>query len=147
MQIALLVELDDEALAVSIAANTRMGWAVERTPLTIDPVETDWDEVDSAPTTHRRLRSSTSVSDDSDAPPSRLAPLDVPVIERGSGEFDKFAAEPGTTIHYGCRLCTMLVPTTQETVAWTHVLRAHARACLPADDAIFAVRCPLPVDD
>ena len=147
----MLIELDDETLAVSVAANTRMGWAVERTPLTIDPVEADWDEevvVKPRKSGARMAIDSDDESSDDDVPTppgnaSKLAPFEVAVIERGSDAFDQYVDEPGTLTVYGCRLCTALVPSAAETVAWTHLLRVHGKACMPTDDAIFAVRCPL----
>ena len=65
------------------------------------------------------------------------------VYERGSDELDEYAAEAGTTTLYGCVACTSLVATTAETEVWSHVLSAHSKACLPADDDIWAVRCPI----
>ena len=145
----MLVELDDQALAVSIAADTRMGWAVERMPVTIEPVEADWGEDDIVAPTQRRIRIDYDSDDESRAPPSgksKIVPFDMPVVERGSVEHDSFYDEPGTTTFYGCRLCTSLVPAAAESTAWAHVLRSHGSASLPSDEDIWALRVPTPIE-
>lgn len=136
-----------------------MGWKVRRRPLTAEPVAVDWVRNGAL---HQQMRGARRPrrddddlafgfdSDDSevDGPlKDEDTALEVPVLASGSPYPDDYAEEPGTTTLFGCRLCSSFVPTSEEAAAFMHVLRVHDKACVPASFDIFAVRCPLPIDD
>ena len=134
-----------------------MGWKVQRMPLTVEPVAVDWDRGGALHEQMRGLRRPRRTnhaiafdSDDSeiDEPgEDKDVALELPVLASGSAALDNYAEEPGTMTIFGCRLCASFVPTREEAAAFMHVLNVHDKACVPADNDIFAIRCPLPIAD
>ena len=128
-----------------------MGWRVERMPLVDEPIEADWDRTSALHrqtlrrVARRRRPSDASSAESDDFEQLQRLPgaddwLAPPIIAPSSGEYDAYVDEPGEVTWYGCRECTTLVPTTSETHAWSHVVRAHRKACIPSDPEIWAVR-------
>ena len=150
--------MDDVALAVSVAMSTRLGWSVGRTPLVAEPVQSDWsrsEDMHKAMLEARILQPHHDSGWDSDdfgdggvrlGEAAEDVPLDVAIFAPDADEMGRYAEERGTMTLFGCRLCTSLVPTIDEAEAFMHVVRLHGKACLPADEEIFAVRCAR-VDD
>ena len=128
-QIARLAELNDEALAIELAAHVRLGIKAVRAPLMVAGVKVDPTDIDVP-----HLVPATA----SDR--GRLGPW---LLSESSTTSVGAQGSPATvprnarTPVFGCRLCVELLPTT-EAAAWTHVLKQHRKVCEPADAAIWA---------
>ena len=145
-QVARLIALDDEALAVELAAQIRPVQRLRREPLDISGSGTDWDEC----AARLSPRAVSPVSDDGGDGGQRGGPPAVravpPLIAMADGAARDGAGSgsvvpPDAAILFGCRLCSTLLPTT-EAIAWVHVLKMHGIACEPTvtHDAIWGAR-------
>ena len=154
-----LAAIDNEALAVELAAGVRFGPRILRKPLTVNLGKRDWVEGEGMPSP--RAVSPFTSGDDGDPNDRRTRdrrereqryvhrrrdpPAEAPKLTSAANPTLALFEDPAESVTvFGCTLCSSLLPTT-EAEAWMHVMRRHDKISDPADASIFAVRLPRPV--
>ena len=113
-----------------------MGVEAKRDKVVVDADSSASDDDDTARLSPVRRRGSSASSDDDGAPSAAHAPLNRAVSDAEEDAFDRRDDEDdiaGTTVWYGCNMCSDFAPSLVEGECWRHLLVGAWAICCVAD--------------